>query len=888
MSTSRALCSRSASCIGPITASRQRRLSVAFLTPTPEASRQVHDDAFASAFNARRSSGNAPPVEPKPSPKASRWRKPTADASKRPESSRFATQEGSEAESAIDIFNSVVRRKKKDDRVSGGQVSDFSLTAILRRIARQDMAPRKRADFFFNDVWPQVVALGRPLPKNLLLEVDAALKTVSNALLSEPGFKQIKFGDLTTIAKAYQWLGINDVPAISGLITGLCFLIFMQPTSRTSKMKNSGPAAMSPANARNPELLWLWGYLSNMNRAGSQLDGQEERLELRLPTVEDVTRMTEKLDKSSQGEVALTALLNQFPANTAKQVFPALIATLTILLHEAPTALLPHWAPLLDPARHILKEFPIEETLVRERFAENVLIPPASHGMLSRNVAKRWEQTIEMLSAERVMWHSHDGQQPMRRRLNVKLGQLNKELRAAHESHNTGILVGLWSEVKDHMERDGALAEELRQSPEYLNYWHFAWCASKKSHMISEVQAVMQKLELEPTIKTYTSMMHGWKLSRQTDRLNMLWDTLRNAGYQLDTYMWTERISGLIELGEAQRGINTLAEMLALWKKAVEEGTTDTAVPVTVAVINAAFKPLLRRDRQAAFKVLQWAGGEGIKPDVVTYNLLLRECFRNSDSTSDVSNLLSSMNKEGIEPDGATFTIVLEGACRDLHHASSEEQVVAVDQVIEDMTTANIPLNLEVWGKMLHTVAGLPSGSDAAIDCVLQHTRKAGFKQISPHMMHILLTRIVKTNPKPEAVEALLLQHGYNNITTGDQRLWEEVISIYSTLDDGRRAMAVYTDLRGAGRKLNRQFAARDFLNAVLAAGDKEGAKRLVDDTLETVRSEDHVSDRFFKHNFWHQAYAEGLLNWERAPFALQKTVDGGRAFAKNKEGIEM
>lgn len=880
MSSSRALCSRSASCIGSVTAARQRRVSLPFITApaVPEASRQVHDDAFADAFSSRRTSGTAPPPKSK-SP--SKRQKPAND-------SRFGAPEAAtENESAVGIFHSVVRGRKNNGTINEGQVSDISLTAILRRVAKQDMPPRKRADFFLNDVWPQIKAQGRPLPKHLLVEVNAALKSVTNALLSDPGYKQIQYGHLTGIASAHVWLGTNDVAALSGLITGLCFLIVKAPTPRISQMSSKGAARITPATPRNPELLQLWTMLSNMNRASAPKEDSEQRVQLIMPKVEDIVHSTRNLDKATGAELALAFLLNQFPANTGKQAFPAIMATLMVLLHYAPTSLLPHWTPLLDPARHILKEFPIDEMYLRQRFANELLIPPISQGVLARAVANRWNETYDIMTSEHPVWQSTGGQQTrFQRPSKARQGQLYGELKAAHQSHNSGILIGLWKELLDHIERSDTLADELRD-PEstYLDYWHFVWCANKQSHMVSEVQALMRKLGLEPNIKTYTSMMHGWKLSRQNDKINMLWDTLRNNGYKLDTYIWTERISGLIELGEVQKGINTLGEMLALWRKAVEDNEEDKAVPVTISVINAAFKPLIRKDRHAAFKILQWAGEEGIKPDVVTYNVLINECFRKSESPDDVSNLLAAMKSEGIEPDGATFTIILEGACRDLHHATAEEQVVAVNQVIDDINKAGIKLSLETWGKILHTVATLPSGSDAAINTVLDHARKAGFQKISPHMVHILIKRIADTDGgKPEAIEKVLLENGYRDVTSGDQRLWEEVISAYSYLGDGKRAVAVYDDLKKMGRKLDRQFASRDLLHALLKSDDRENAKRLVDDMLENVRAEEHHNDRVFRHNFWNRAYSEGLLDWDKAPDALKGVVDPGKAAA---EGLE-
>jgi pentatricopeptide repeat protein len=354
---------------------------------------------------------------------------------------------------------------------------------------------------------------------------------------------------------------------------------------------------------------------------------------------------------------------------------------------------------------------------------------------------------------------------------------------------------------------------------------------------------------------------------------------LLQSGMPLDKHIWTERISGLIETGKLQKGLETLAAMMKQWEEA-PTNARGHAVQPTIEVVNAAFKGIIRRDRKAALEVLEWAGGHGIKPDVRTYNILIRESFQSEDGNDDVQGLLRSMKERGIAADEATFTIILEEVLGGLGPAPAAEQVSAVHMVMDDIKAAGLQPNAETYGKMLHAVASLPNGADEAIEAVQEHMRADGHAQISPHMALILLGRAQRANPHDSGpVRALLARHGFNSIRTGDQRLWEHVLSAYATAGDASRALALHDEMREAGRPATWQFCLRDLLTCLIEKGMLDEARRVVDGALADVvaRAADGVVPaRTWRHHFWHLASAHGLLDNTVVPPELRNVLEDG------------
>ena len=443
-------------------------------------------------------------------------------------------------------------------------------------------------------------------------------------------------------------------------------------------------------------------------------------------------------------------------------------------------------------------------------------------------------------------------------------------------------MVAIWQTLKTklHEDKDGAmnedLAEKLRHNPEFLDFWIFVWCSVRRTSLLQETLDLTKEVGLSPTLKTYTAMMHGWKLTKDIAKIDSLWKVLEQSGIKLDTFIWTERISAYIESSKPQRGIEALSEMMKLWKAAVARKSTETAVKPSIEVINAAIKGLVGQEKKAAYDVLAWAASEGIEPDVFTYNILIRASLRH-DGTDGVSHLLQVMAKQGIQPNGATFTIMLEEFLSKMHDASAAEQVGAIHHVLEDIAASGLQPNLETWGKMLNAVASLPDGgADEAIQVVQDRMRSSG-QSITVHMVTILIERSLRRNPSDtEAMEALLEEHKFHGVSTGDQALWERVMTGYAVAGHTEAAMRIFNNLRAAGRPVTSLPCLQGLLNALLDANMGHEAGRMVSTVLEYkmgTQRDDSIGEGYWKHAFWFLAQEKGLLQGLELPPDLKRIV---------------
>ena len=785
----------------------------------------------------------------------------------------------------MSIFNDVVNKatpENKGGRRESSALGELEIVADLKSLSGKRLTAKSRFKEFRKDVWPHILMLksrsqGGYLPPHLYTMTTTFLGKLVDEMTTQ---NCLGSGNCLALSRIYDAMGIADLRIRTGLIMGLCLA--------TEDVQN-----VRKRDSYIRDLIDMWKSVSQMKRTGQR----DRNLQFTLPTLEKVLAIidgpsaTVSLDSDEPRwdpeTNALSAIFSQFQTAHGRYAIPGLLATLATLSDSAiRPKMLNDAAPLLELTRIALGRCNVDDAFIDSIFnADGTRFHRQRLPQMAKMVKERWDQIQQLLNQEDATWRQGLLVRPDRKSARTKtLVHFHKLLRAAHATDNKGVIISLWRDLRAAMERSETLVAEMRSEPEFMDFWQFVWCASKIPEKLEETQAVMEQIGLEPTIKTYTGMMHGWKLARDADKITAMWDSLISARVKLDTHAWTERISGLIELGNLQKGIETLAQMLTLWKDAVKRQQPGAAVQPTIEVVNAAFKPLIRIDKKAAYDVLEWAGREGIHPDVLTYNILLSECFRNKGSDDDVQNLLKTMQDQGIQPDAATFTIILEEALGNLAHASAQQQVDAVDHVIADIKAANLQPNRETYAKMLYAVASLSNGSDEAIEAVLRHMRSAGHTQISPHMVLILINRVIDLGQRnPDTIHALLERHGFSSVHAGDQRLWEQVVSAYANLGDTKRAMDLYSELRREGRPLTRPSSLRDLLLTLIEQEAMGTARRIVKDALADLEGQS-FSDRWWRHHFWHQAYKYGLLQWSAAPGNLRRIVDEAR-YVREKGG---
>lgn len=775
-------------------------------------------------------------------------------------------------EAAVAIFEDVVQKPARSGPDSRRlSVSEWDLATKMKKLGKSSVGPDVKLDRFRADIWPHLQEMRGQMPRHLWISTMDFLARLCDAVVRD-GLGGVSI----ELSRMCARIGKLEPSLRSQLVSGLCHRLV------TEELSSPNPYA-SPVLQ---ELLDMWKHISQLRRPSQ---GHKAPLRFVLPSRNDVVTV---VDAENQGPSqiapatkALASILIQFRCEEACPLVPALLATVAVLFDPRLTKpeKVAEAAPLLRLVAYALQQAMPDEAYVSDVSWEKMGLPPNKAKDVRAYVLAQWTHVSAMLLDPDAPWR-HAGSKTSRRPGGPtlsSLGAFHKQLRSAYRARNTGAIISVWEDLRARMVQRPHLARQMREEPDFLDFCIFVWCAVRRPAKLQETLRLMDDLRVQPTIKSYTAMMHGWKVCKETDKVTALWDKLVKSGMKLDAVVWTERISGLIEGSRPQAGLRALAEMMALWKQAVEEngpqGAAAVAVQPTIEVVNAVFKGLVRLDGKAASEVLAWASRHGIEPNVRTYNIIIRQSFRGG-AADDVQRLLRTMNSRGVEPDAATFTIILEEVLGTMHNASAAEQVQAVQQVLAEIEAAGLRANAETYGKMLYAVASLTNGgADEAVATVQRHMRDAGLAA-TPHMVTILLERaLARDPPAPGAVQAILREHGLDSISQGDQTLWERVASAHAITGDTDAAMAVFADLTRAGRPVTSLPCLTDLVRALVAAERREDARNVVGATLAHKMAERRgggsETDRYWRHHLWHVAESEGLLDWDSLPLELQERL---------------
>ncbi len=416
-----------------------------------------------------------------------------------------------------------------------------------------------------------------------------------------------------------------------------------------------------------------------------------------------------------------------------------------------------------------------------------------------------------------------------------------------------------------------------------MDFFIFVACALRLDFEYRTAVEMMAKLQIPLTLKTYTSMMHGWRLCKDTRKIDALWNQLEGANVRLDVPIWTERLAAYILKGKISACIAALAQLQKQWNDAVQNNTVEGsgAVQPSIEMVNACIKGILEIDPPAAKVLLGWAHNNGIKADVSTHNIILRRAF--AAGPDDVAWVMDLMEKNGVEPNQATFIILIEEMLALTGHDSPEAQVEAVNQVFADLARSNFALTSELYAKVLHAVASLANASDAAVDAVLAHLQHQNVR-VNPYMVTILIERSLQHAPRSFApIEALLQRHGMADTSRGDQTLWERVIRAAALTGEPYVALARFDELAAAERPVTSLPCLNELLRALVAEGDGANARRVVDSVLHNKMvaqaqrggsHEDMDDARFWKHHFWYIAKENHLLDEANMPGGLNKLIE--------------
>ncbi|EKJ71140.1 hypothetical protein FPSE_08646 [Fusarium pseudograminearum CS3096] len=764
---------------------------------------------------------------------------------------------------ALALFKEVVCPREENDTPPGKTyvrtsvttppptLNELEITESIKNIMSGGLPVEKMYRVFQHEIWPSIRALEGHIPKPVY---SAALQ-----LLAKQREYMLQEGDYhgsVDVAEKYKALGNFDPSIRNDLIINICCRAILVKNGSKERSEIRG------------EIFNLWRHVSQLKRPSEF----GKMLRFALPSEAEVMRDTEyirtdgSMSQGAQATRALASIFLQLPPPQAQEIIPALLATISFASDKrhAGASYSIKLSPLFLLVKPVLSKYKMTKADVKDAFSKPSAIPPARFAELKEYVVEQWPAALGMIKEARQATNKfHHDPEAQRYLINF-----HKQLKTAYKARDPGGVGSIWHSMTAKLQENPAFKAELAEDPAFLDFWVFVWCAVRRPARVQETVNLMKLLKLEPTIRTYTSMMHGWKMCKDIAKIEMLWDQLVKSGTKLDSVIWTERVSALIELGHHQKGLEALSELLDNWRQAVKKGTQDQAVEPSIETVNAAFKGLLHADPKAAHELLAWAGKQGIEPNTRTYNILIRETIRMG-LHDEIHQLLRSMQAHNIEPDSATFTILLETVIGSMHDASAEEQVRAIKSVFSDIEQAGLKPNLETYGKMLYALDGLPNCSDDVIAALQKHMRESGFgSYLTPHMITILIERALRHDPPDmNKIRSLLEKNNLKTVSSGDQTLWERVMTAYAISGDIKEAMYVFDNLAASGRPVTSLPCLTELIQALLERGDRAAAQRVVNIVVEyklNNKDDKAANQRYWKHHFWYMAQHNGLVDGQK------------------------
>ncbi|KAF7537545.1 hypothetical protein G7Z17_g12827 [Cylindrodendrum hubeiense] len=799
-----------------------------------------------------------------------------SEAQRRPARSRPGPSNGPAnglQDPSFALFNDVVSPVANDsssgDLAARPVLGELEIVAKVDELMKKGLTLKDEYELFRKDIWPHIKEMRGEVPGPIYKAASLVLGKMRTQLayVSDTSGISVELGEM------YSILGKWDPSIRNDLVLNLCSVLIevKNPSSRRSALMN--------------ELVTLWMHISQLKRSSEVL--QEPRFA--LPSAQDVLKDLNRRQPKPGQELrpltldrALESIFLVFPPAQAEALLPGLLATVAVLSDGrfSGPGLQTKAAPLLNLVRLVLTKVKngFNEAEITEIFKLRSKYPMGKQQKLRAYVVRQLTNITKMLLYRSDQWQGGlDNTMDPEMAKAMSLTTFHRQLRIAYRARNTGAVFSIWQNLLSCLQDYPRLAQDIRDDPHFLDFWIFVWCGVRRANRLQDTMDLMKELEIEPTVKTYTAMLHGWKLCKDVGKIEALWGQLIQSGMKLDVIIWTERVAALIDGGRPQEGVDALIQMVAIWKQAVKDGHQSDAVEPTISVVNAAFSALLRHgDPQKANQVLAWAGREGFTPDVRTYNILIRESLR-ADDPEDAKDLLRSMKNQDIQPDSATFTILLEGVITRMgDEASPAEQVHAVDQVFADIEAANLKPNQETYGKMLYSVASLPNGSEEAIAAVQAHMRGKGIT-VTAHMVTILVERALSRDPPDiHAVRDLLREHKLKSVDQGDQTLWERVMSAFSVAGEPAEALAIFDDLANAGRPVTSLPCLLDLVRMLIEKEDRPAAERVVSVALaHKLKTKEEFNARYWRHHFWYMAKENGLLKTAELPEEVIKHFRG-------------
>lgn len=419
------------------------------------------------------------------------------------------------------------------------------------------------------------------------------------------------------------------------------------------------------------------------------------------------------------------------------------------------------------------------------------------------------------------------------------------------ERQNLRFIENAWENVKARLSK---VTDEEKRSPVLggiYDQFLFAFRSLRRASTTVEVWNTMIQNGTKPTRKTWNVMLKGCHIGREVDQMEEIWRRMNQSGVQPDEISWATRVHGLFKFDRVPAAFQALSDLTNNATKANTRGQLHQPPRPSLEILNGALSGAQHLGPETIGRILAWGRGQGIKMDVVTYNILINASLH-SGKRQQVRQIMAHMAAQGIQPDGATFTVLLHALFQDgfLSNLSKEEQEKQAMAYIHNLEADGLTMDTRGYALLLDRLLKEHSNTEAAMS-ILNHMIKREVHP-TPHMYTILITHyFTQSPPNIAAVEALWqrIQMAKNYVV--DVILYDRLVEGFAKADEFGKMMFFLIRMSKEGKRPG-WLALTEALKCTVRKGDMDRATELVRDVYKGEgKLKDGVRGRKGHDEFW-------------------------------------
>ncbi|KAH7885883.1 hypothetical protein F5I97DRAFT_1876156 [Phlebopus sp. FC_14] len=291
-----------------------------------------------------------------------------------------------------------------------------------------------------------------------------------------------------------------------------------------------------------------------------------------------------------------------------------------------------------------------------------------------------------------------------------------------------------------------AITREKPVALEEINWAAFltAFLKCNRKDLAESLWNDMLRYDCKPTVITWTALLDGYDGSNNAEDAEVAWQGMIAQGVEPTAVTFRAIISTLFNARKPDDAV----KYFALLQRRLANGM-ESSVEDSLAVYNTVLHGLLINRREGdAHALLQKLREKGPKPDIVSYNTLLRHHGRKGEFRS-VSRVLDAIKEDGLVGDVYTFSTVLSALLK-------IGRTDATDIVLGLMRKQNVEPNVAVF--------------TAIINCQVREGSEQGLRAA----MELLQKMEQNTGPQPNDVTytgilANLHRHDWSDIALASE-----------------------------------------------------------------------------------------------------------------------